>query len=101
MPLECTVERHVNAVLVRPSGEVDRDTAHDLRRFLAEAIGLGDGVVEVDLARVTFMDSSGIGVLLTAHRLAADNGTTLRVRDAGPAVRTVLELTNVWGLLRA
>ncbi len=102
MHFDCTVERRADAVLVTPSGEVDRDTAPDLRARLAEAIGLaGGGRVEVDLAAVTFMDSSGIGALLTGHRLAADTGATFVIRDAGPPVQTVLELTNVWQLLRA
>lgn len=102
MHFHCTVERLADAVRVTPSGEVDRDTAPDLRRRLTEAVGLaGSGVVDVDLAQVTFMDSSGIGALIAGHRLATTTGATLRVRDAGPAVRTVLELTNVWDLLHA
>ena len=103
MHLDCTIERRADAVVVTPSGEVDRDTAGELRRHLAEALelaGRGHIDVDVDLAQVTFMDSSGIGALLAAHRLAAGAGTTLRVRDAVPTVRTVLELTNVWELLR-
>ncbi len=102
MHFDCTVERGADAVLVTPSGEVDRDTAGELRRRLTEAVGqAGTGVVDVDLAGVTFMDSSGIGALIAAHRLAGTTGATLRVRDPGPPVRTVLELTNVWDLLRA
>jgi anti-sigma B factor antagonist len=102
MHLECTVERHADAVVVTPAGEIDRDTAGHLRRRLAEAVGLaGTGIVDVDLRHVTFMDSSGIGALLAGRRLAGDAGATLRVRDPGPPVRTVLELTNVWNLLRS
>ena len=102
MHFDCTVAQRPDAVLVTPSGEVDRDTAGVLRKRLFEAVGLaGSGHVDVDLSGVTFMDSSGIGALLAAHRIAADAGATLRVRDAGPPVRTVLELTNVWQLLRA
>ena len=102
MHFDCTVERRADAVLVTPCGEIDRDTEPRLRACLTEAVGLAaGGRVDVDLSGVTFMDSSGIGALLTAHRLAGDNGTTLRVRDAGPPVRTVLELTNVWQLLHA
>jgi anti-anti-sigma factor len=102
MHFNCTIEQRPDTVLVHPSGEVDRDTAPDLRRCLTEAIHLaGARTVEVDLALVTFMDSSGIGALLAGHRLARDTDVPFRIRDAGPAVRTVLELTNVWDLLRA
>src|SRR3712207_5966990 len=102
MHFDCTVERRENAVLVTPSGEIDRDTAPGLRARLTEAIDLaGPGRVDVDLAGVTFMDSSGIGALLAAHRLAGHTETTFGIRDAGPPVRTVLELTNVWELLHS
>ena len=102
MHFDCTIKEQPDAVLVHPAGEVDRDTAPDLRRCLTDAIHLaGTRTVEVDLALVTFMDSSGIGTLLAGHRLARDTAVVFRVRDAGPAVRTVLELTNVWDLLRA
>ncbi len=102
MHFDCTIDRRDNAVLVTPFGEIDRDTAPGLRRRLTEAVGLaGAGLVDVDLRHVMFMDSSGIGALLAAHRLAGESGAALRIRDPSPSVRTVLELTNVWDLLGA
>ena len=98
--LDCTIERRDGAVLVTPFGDVDRDTAPQLREALSSAVGEGGtGRVDVDLRHVTFMDSSGIGALLAGHRLAVGAGTTLRVRNPTPAVRTVLDVTNVWQLL--
>jgi len=99
---DCTIERRDGAVLVTPFGDVDRDTAPQLREALSSAVGeLGTVRVDVELRHVTFMDSSGIGALLAGHRLATGAGATLRVHNPAPAVRTVLELTNVWQLLGA
>jgi anti-sigma B factor antagonist len=99
---DCTIERQDGAVLVTPFGDVDRDTAPQLRQALTSAIGeQGAGRVDVELRHVTVMDSSGIGALLAGHRLAAGAGGTLRIRNPTPAVRTVLDLTNVWQLLGA
>jgi anti-sigma B factor antagonist len=100
MHFDCTTERHGDAVVVTPSGEIDRDTAAPLQDVLERAVRAADGgLVDVDLHRVTFLDSSGVGALLSAHRLAGTTGTTLRIRDAAPAVRSVLDITNVWELL--
>jgi anti-anti-sigma factor len=100
MHFDCTRERLDDVVVVTPFGEVDRDTAPQLRRELAEAVSqAGAGRVEVELRHVTFMDSSGVGALLAGHRLAGSAGTRLRVRSPTPAVRTVLDITNVWQLL--
>jgi anti-sigma B factor antagonist len=100
MHFDCTSEKLAGAVVVTPSGEVDRDTAPQLQDALEEAVrGADGGRVEVDLRHVGFMDSSGIGALLSAHRLAGTTGATLQIRNPVPAVRTVLDITNVWGLL--
>lgn len=100
MHFDCTSEKLADAVVVTPSGEIDRDTAPELQGVLDDAVrAAGNGRVEVDLHRVTFMDSSGIGTLLAAHRLARSTGATLRVRDPAPQVRMVLDVTNVWDLL--
>ena len=101
MYFHCTREQQDDAVLLTPFGDVDRDTAPQLREALGAAVSEADHRVEVDLQHVTFMDSSGIGALLYGHRLAAGAGVTLQVQGATPAVRTVLEVTNVSRLLGA
>lgn len=49
-------------------GEIDVYTAPRLRERLVELSAAGRHHVVVDLARVEFMDSSGLGVLVGAHR---------------------------------
>jgi anti-anti-sigma factor len=99
---ECAYETRDGTVVVTPFGEIDRDTAPQLRDVLARAVAAaGGGTVDVTLGHVTFMDSSGIGALLAGHQLAGTTGTAFVVRDATPAVRTILEITNVWTMLTA
>ena len=57
--------------------------------------GLANDDVAVDLAAVTFMDSSGISVLIGAHRQSADLGHRLTLRFPSPAVVKVLKITGV------
>ena len=100
MYFDCTSEQVNDTVVVTPSGEIDRDTAAEFRAALEQAVAqAGRGPVAVELSRVTFMDSSGVGALLAAHRLADSAGATLRARNPTPTVRTVLDVTNVSGLL--
>ena len=74
------------------SGEIDILTAPELEAAL---MGCDGSAVCVDLTGVTFMDSSGIAVLLRAHKRATDNGTELRVANAAPNVLKVFEVTQV------
>jgi anti-sigma B factor antagonist len=54
--------------VVSPQGEIDAMTAPQLGRRLLGLADEGKTGVVVDLSRVTFMDSTGIGVLLNALR---------------------------------
>jgi anti-anti-sigma factor len=68
-------------------GELDIATAATLRSHLE---GLGDEKVLLDLSEVTFMDSSGISVLIWKHH---NGGVTLR--GVQPAQMEVLEITGL------
>ena len=73
--------------VVRVAGEVDIDTVPALRASLGAAIRSG-GPVVLDLSGVTFMDSSGFGVLAAAQRQAGVLGGTLRLRGVSGRAST-------------
>ncbi len=58
-------------------------------------------VVAVDLAGVSFMDSSGLHALITAHHVAERRGRRLYVRGATGVVGALLDLTGLAGVLNA
>ena len=80
-------------VTVTISGEIDIATCRAMREALAT--GPRPAHLEVNMSAVTFMDASGIGVLLTARRLALDAGGSLTLRAPSWAVRRV---TGILGL---
>jgi anti-sigma B factor antagonist len=60
------VDETTQIVAVR--GEVDIFTAPEFKSLIAGAIEAGRETVIVDLAEATFIDSSSLGVLISAHR---------------------------------
>ena len=65
---------------VRLTGEIDHHRAGELMRQLDDQLDLeSPRVVELDLSGVTFMDSSGIALLLRLHRALALTGGKLQV----------------------
>ncbi len=82
-------------VRVRVAGEVDMANATQISDAMQNAIAAGAREVRLDLAEVTFLDSTGIRNLLVAQRDAADHGVPLRVVDAHHRVVLVLEITGV------
>jgi anti-anti-sigma factor len=55
--------------------------------------------VTLDLAEVTFMDSTGLTTLMDAYMQAQQNGWSFSVRRASPSVRRVFELAGVGRIL--
>ncbi len=82
-------------------GDIDL-SVRDLVRQAIEMRLVCDGVsfVLVDLADVTFMDCSTVGVLVACQHLAADIGCGFRVVNANGVVARVLDLAGAQSLLR-
>jgi anti-anti-sigma factor len=76
------------------AGEVDLDGSTQLRDVLLSSVQSAPGTV-VDLGEVAFLDSSGINVLITAHRAAEARGVRLRLAAPQHAVERVLQLVGV------
>jgi anti-anti-sigma factor len=84
------------------SGEIDMDSVDALRRVTADAIrtaGVRD--VRVDLAGVTFCDSSGVALFDEAYHAAAEQGLRFRLTGVRPAVGRVLEIMGLMEPLTA
>lgn len=77
------------------SGEVDVSNASELRDAIDAALADGAVEVEVDLADVAYIDSTGIGVLVGAAHRAQDAGGVLVVARPQRNVARVLSLLGV------
>ena len=86
--------------VVSLSGEIDVDAAADLRAALTDLVQSGHDRLVVDLADVTLLDTTGLGVLVgTMKRVVSHPGGTFRVRRPSSRVRTVLSLTGLDGVI--
>lgn len=63
-------EKHGDAAVVVPTGELDLATAPALEEALQNAFHAGSERVVLDLRELEFIDSSGLRTLLTARRQA-------------------------------
>lgn len=82
--------------VISVSGEVDVYTAPTLREHILNAINDGASTIVVDLSSVSFMDSTGLGVLVGGlKRLRQSDGSLHVVCDSEP----VLKIFRVTGLM--
>ena len=94
MAVTCTGENRVLTACI--SGEVDHHRAREIMQELEQAVAAGlPRVLTLDLGGVTFMDSSGIAVLIRAHRHVAALGGMVRVVNIPPQAGKVLRAAGV------
>lgn len=74
------------------TGELDASTCRGLSEHL---IGPPGSLIVVDLRYLSFMDSSGLGAIHAARRVAVNHGGTLVVCRPNPMVSRVLEITGL------
>jgi anti-sigma B factor antagonist len=87
------------AVIVCPP-RVSMAVASSFRDAIGAAVAEAPKVV-IDLGPTTFIDSSGLGALVSGLKTCRQAGGDLRIAAAGEQVRTVLRLTNLDRILRA
>jgi anti-sigma B factor antagonist len=88
------VDKRDGAVVVSLAGELDLYNAEDVRAALLECCAEEPSVLVVDLAEVTFIDSTALGVLIEARsRLAERDG--FRLAAPGLETRRALEVSGL------
>ena len=94
MSLVATVKHRDGTAVVTPVGELDAYNAPELREQLHKlASDVSVELLVVDLKRVTFLDSSALGVLVGALRRMRERERDLRLVGPRPNVRRVFEIT--------
>ncbi|MCR5807961.1 MAG: anti-sigma factor antagonist [Clostridiales bacterium] len=97
--MRLTVKKQGDKLLVVMKGELDQNAADGVRERLESE--LDDESVrrmEFDMGGVTFMDSSGIGVLLGRYRRLKKRGGGMDVLNAPKQVEKILRMSGVYTL---
>jgi anti-sigma B factor antagonist len=76
-------------------GELDPHTAPDLRNEIDRVLEAGRSRLVLDLAGITFIDSSGLRVVISAHKDTVERGGGLVLRSPSPTTRRLLDITGL------
>ena len=95
-PFSAQTER---VMVVEVAGELDLHSAPQLRAEVGRALENNVPRIVIDLAGVTFLDSTGVGVLVGALKRARAATGALNFCGAQPRVRRVFEITGLLGAL--
>ncbi|MGB3238302.1 MAG: STAS domain-containing protein [Geitlerinemataceae cyanobacterium] len=81
--------------VVQPTGLLDGSKANQVRRQINECLEAGAQIVLLDLKDVTFIDSSGLGSLVSALKTVRSSGAKMLICSISDQVRILFELTSM------
>jgi stage II sporulation protein AA (anti-sigma F factor antagonist) len=100
MSLQIEMEHHRKALIVRLKGELDHHTAEAVKAQMESAITKGEiNHIVLSMKDLTFMDSSGIGVIIGRYKQITSKGGKMIVCDVNPAVYRLFELSGMFKIL--
>jgi anti-sigma B factor antagonist len=93
-PVVAAVEQQGKATIVRLAGELDLYNADEARDALADASEQDPERIVIDLSEISFVDSTGLGVLVAA-RSKLKNRRALLLAAPKPETRRALEISGL------
>lgn len=86
---------HATASLVDVEGEVDVLTSPRLKTILAEVVDSGATTVVINLNGVQYMDSTGLGVIVSAMKRIREKDGTIVLTGLSPHLLKIFEITGL------
>ena len=101
--IETEMEIVADVPVVKVTGEIDVYTAPEFKSAVTEAIETGAVSLIIDLTNVSYMDSSGFGILLGATKRLRPKGGCINLLGCSEAVTRMLSITRldtIFGIYR-
>lgn len=95
MELSVSTRDEGQFTVVEVGGEVDVYTAPRLREAVVSAIDAGNVKLVIDVDRVDFLDSTGVGVLVGALKKVRGEGGTLDIVCTQPRLLKIFDITGL------
>jgi len=94
--MQVKVSSRGSNIIVSLIGELDHHSAQLVRTKIdAEIIKTSTRVVLIDFSRVTFMDSSGIGVVVGRYKSLMELNGDLLLTNLSPQIRRIFEMSGI------
>jgi stage II sporulation protein AA (anti-sigma F factor antagonist) len=99
--LSVQLEVKQNVLLIRLAGELDHHTAEELRLRVTEILEK-ESVrhIILNLEQLTFMDSSGLGVILGRYKQVKKIGGEMVVCSVSPSIKRLFDMSGLFKIIR-
>ena len=93
--LRYSVRREPEVAVIEILGEVDLASVDELRDVALDIFSTGQSNLVLDLSGVTFIDSTGIGMIVDMSNHARDRNGAFSLLNPSPQALRVIELTGL------
>ncbi len=90
-----TISMDLGVHVIEPSGILDGTQTNAFRQQVTVALEKGTKVLLIDLKDITFVDSSGLGVLVACLKNARTAGSKMYICSINDQIRMLFELTSM------
>lgn len=98
--MECTFIMKYRMIVIKVYGEIDHHTAGGIRKKLEQELRRTGAVnIALDFGNVTFMDSSGIGVIIGRYKTVKALGGNIIIYDVSEQVERLLSMAGIRDLV--
>jgi anti-sigma B factor antagonist len=84
-----------DVVILGVDGQLIVGNRHDLKQKILDAVETGDRKFVIDFSQTGYIDSSGLGVLVSLAKKVREAGGDLRLAGLNDDLRTLFELTKL------
>ncbi len=93
--LDCTVEEHANVMLIRLKGRLDLSNVDQIKPVFQQVLQTTHRNVLVDLEELTFMDSSGLSLLIGTFKRVRLGTGDMRLAAVNNTIYKLFEITRL------
>lgn len=97
--ISLTTERLGDYARISVAGEVDFSTTERLVSTVTQSFESGARTIDVEMADVGFIDSTGIGGLVRLRKRSDTQHVSFRLMNCSPRIRDILRLTGLDSVL--
>ena len=96
--MNVTLENDGPTTIISPEGRIDTVTAPELEDAMSK-IPQDATSIKFDFAKVDYISSAGLRVLLVAQKTVKKNGGAMSIANVSPAVKDVFDITGFSDIL--
>lgn len=97
MYMPVTIKKKNGILTAFIKGEIDHHTAPEIRESIDDAFVMTENteLLVLDFSDVTFMDSSGVGLVMGRYRLVSGKGKKLKVDNLSPRDYRIMKMSGI------